>query len=210
MTPSDDDLCKLWAAGDKRAGTMLVERNYESVDRFFRFKVGELHGPDLTQATFLAVQEGLTRKQAGSRFRPWLFGIARHKLLHHFRDGVVAKQRFDPDASSIADSGPSPSTLIAAGQRHRLLLAALQQLPVNVQVMLELHYWEEMKIDEIAEVVEKPPGTVRTHMRRGRLQLFEEMEKLAASPEDLETTRGGLEGWAERIRQDCQEDGDDE
>jgi RNA polymerase sigma-70 factor (ECF subfamily) len=201
MTHSDEELCKLWAAGDKRAGATLVERNYESVDRFFRFKVGE-HGVDLTQATFLAAQESLSRKQSDSRFRPWLFGIARHKLLHYLSD----HEPVDSGVTSLHDLVPSPTTLIDREQRHRLLRVALRRLPLDVQMMLELHYWEQMPTAEIAEIVGKNANTVRTQMRRGRLRLEELMEELKNSQEELETTRSGLEGWAERVRRECEED----
>jgi len=207
MTPTDDELSNQWAAGDQRAGKILVERYFTSVDRFFRFKVGE-HGKDLTQSTFLAAQEGIRRKRSDSSFRPWLFGIARKKMLHHFRALGVAQRRFDPEVDSVADRDPSPSTIIDAGQRHRLLLAALRRLPLDVQMMLELHYWEHMPIAEIAEIVAKPVGTVKTQMRRGRQRLDQLMEELAESQEELETTRSGLDGWAKRVRRECEDEDD--
>jgi RNA polymerase sigma factor (sigma-70 family) len=212
MNPSDEELCSQWMGGDQRAGATLVKRHFASVDRFFRFKVGEPHGPDLTQKTFLAVQVCVVEeKRTVSSFRPWLFGIARNKLLHHFRDDGRHRERIDFDASSVFDLDPSPSTIYSAGRRHRLLLAALQRLPLNVQLMLELHYWEEMTLAEIADVVEKPVSTVKIQIWRGRKRLFELMEVLAESQEDLETTRGGLEDWAERVRRECDdEDGDDD
>jgi RNA polymerase sigma factor (sigma-70 family) len=206
MTSSDDDdLCTRWAGGDQQAGAAFVKRNYASVDMFFRFKVGEHHGVDLTQATFLAAQEGIKRKRSDSNCRSWLFGIARNKLLKHLRDHGREQRRVDPDVSSIADLDPSPTTRIDAGQRQRLLLAALRQLPIDVQMMLELHYWEGMKVADIAEVVEKPVNTVKIQMSRGRGRLETLMEQLAESPEELETTRSGLDGWANRIRQECEE-----
>jgi RNA polymerase sigma-70 factor (ECF subfamily) len=93
-------------------------------------------------------------------------------------------------------------------QQHRLLLAALRRLSLDDQVMLELHYWDDMKIEDIAKVVEKPINTVKTRMRRARLRLEELMDELAESREELETTRSGLEGWAERVRQECEGGGD--
>jgi RNA polymerase sigma factor (sigma-70 family) len=209
MTPSDDDLCNQWAAGDRRAGAILVERNFASVDRFFRFKVG-VHGVDLTQETFLAAQEGVTRKRSDSSFRPWLFGIARHKLLHFLSDGRRDVERFESGVTSLYDIDPSPITIIDKDQRDRLLLAALRRLPIDVQMMLELHYWEQVPIAEIAEIAEKPINTVKTQMRRGRKDLEDLMKKLATSEEELETSRSGLEGWAKRVRQECGEEDSDE
>jgi RNA polymerase sigma factor (sigma-70 family) len=207
MTPSDDDLWRAWASGEQRAGATLVQRHYARVDLFFRFKVGEQQCVDLTQATFLAVQEALPRFRGDSSFRTWLFGIARNKLLVHLRAHGRDKQRFDPDANSVADLDPSPATFMDSKQHRRLLLAALRRLPLDDQLMLELHYWEHMKVEEIAGVVARPINTVKTRMRRARLRLEELMDEFAESQDELETTRSGLEGWAERVRQEC---GDDE
>jgi RNA polymerase sigma factor (sigma-70 family) len=206
----DDDLCNRWAEGEREAGVLLVTRHHAGIDRFFRFKLGDEQGRDLTQETFLAAQKGIGRKRRDSCCRAWLFGIARNKLLKHLRERVRDQKRFDPEVSTIEDLGPSPSTLMDAAQRHRLLLAALRRLPIDVQLMLELHYWEEMRITEIAEVVEKNVNTVRTQMARGRQRLYELMDKLAESAEELETTRSGIEGWAERVRKECEEESEEE
>jgi RNA polymerase sigma factor (sigma-70 family) len=203
MTASDDDLRLAWAGGDQRSGAVLVQRYYARVDRFFRFKVGDERCVDLTQATFLAVQEGLSRFRGESSLCTWLFGIARNKLLHHLRDHGRDRQRFDPDHDSVADLDPSPATFVEVEQRQRLLLAALRRLTLDDQMMLELHYWERMSIAEIAEVVNRPINTVKTRMRRGRQRLEELMNELAESQEELESTRSGLGGWAERIRHEC-------
>jgi RNA polymerase sigma factor (sigma-70 family) len=205
MTPSDEDLLKAWTTGDPLAGATLVRRHFDRVDLFFRVKVGEERCVDLTQITFLAVQEAvrLGRFRGDSSFRTWLFGIARNKLLVHLRDGGLEQKRFDPDADSVADSDPSPVTIIDEKQHRRLLLAALRRLALDDQVMLELHYWEHMQIAEIAAVVDKPINTVKARMRRARLRLEELMDELADSQDELETTRSGLEGWAERVREEC-------
>jgi RNA polymerase sigma-70 factor (ECF subfamily) len=202
---TDEDLFRSWASGDARAGEALVERHYASGDRIFRFKVGEQQGRDLTQATFEGLQASLSRFQGQCGFRTWLFGIARKKLLNFMRGHVRDKQRFNPDASSVADLGPSPSSLIDTERRQQLLLGALRRLPVDVQLMLELHYWESMRIAEIAKIVEKPINTVKTQMYRGRQQLDVLMAALAETPELLELAHSGLSGWAEQIRRECED-----
>jgi RNA polymerase sigma-70 factor (ECF subfamily) len=146
--------------------------------------------------------EGVDRFRGDVDFRAYLFGIARNKLLRELRDRVRDRDRFelDPSKTTMAAVDPSPTAVMAAKLQHKLLLAALRQLPIDVQIMLELHYWEKMKIDDIALVLGKNRNTVRTRMKRGRERLEVEMARLAESPQELETTLGGLEKWAQRLR----------
>ncbi len=199
---SDDELLAAWKTGEAPAGVSLVERHHESVARFFLHKAGANEGPDLAQATFLGLLEGIGRFRGAASFRTWLFAVARNVLLKYLRNRCRDQQRFRPGETTLAALGPSPPSLLAADQNSRLLAAALRRLPIDTQLMLELHYWEKLPIAEIAVVLDKPEGTVKTRMHRGRKQLEVEMEALAESPEQLETTRRGLEDWAESLRRD--------
>lgn len=200
--PSDEELLTRWRAGEREAGVELVERHHESVARFFASKV-HTGADDLVQATFLGLLDGaLERFREDASFRTFLFAIARNKLLVHLRGLQRDRERFDPSRSTLAGLGRSYSGLIDARSRNKLLLASLRELPVDTQLMLELHYWEGMKVREIAVVLELNPTTVRTRMHRGRTRLFERMQALASSRVELETTMRGLEGWAAALREE--------
>lgn len=66
--------------------------------------------------------------------------------------------------------------------------------------MLELHYWEQCTIAEIASALEIPDGTVKSRLRRGREQLRAAVEHLAANPALAQSTIHGLETWAQEVR----------
>jgi RNA polymerase sigma-70 factor (ECF subfamily) len=51
-------------------------------------------------------------------------------------------------------------------------------MPVDIQMVLELYYWEELSVDEVAEVVGAPAGTIKGRLFRGRALLREAMEKM--------------------------------
>jgi RNA polymerase sigma-70 factor (ECF subfamily) len=116
------------------------------------------------------------------------------------------RKRFDPSETSIAALDPSPSSVLAVKGQHKLLLAALRRLPIDIQIMLELHYWEGMAVKDIAQVLDMNPNTVKTHMKRGRAKLNEEMTALADSKEQLETTLRGLSRWAAQLRAELGEE----
>jgi RNA polymerase sigma factor (sigma-70 family) len=182
----EDDLAQLgaWQRGDKVAGQALIERHFDSVLRFFRTKAGE-DADDLVQQTFLRSVESAARFRGESSFKSFLFGIARNVLFEHVRR-KVRDGKADPDfgVSSILDLHPRASTLLFQRAEERALVQALQRMPVEVQIAIELYYWEELSIDEIAAAVEVPSGTVKSRLHRGRELLREAMEKAPAGGVD--------------------------
>ena len=69
------------------------------------------------------------------------------------------------------------STLLFRRAEERALVQALQGMPVELQIVLELYYWEELSVDEVAAAVEVPPGTVKSRLFRGRQLLREALER---------------------------------
>nr|WP_255216380.1 RNA polymerase sigma factor [Pseudenhygromyxa sp. WMMC2535] len=191
-----------WREGDKHAGRELFERHYAAVDRFFRNKVGEECG-DLTQRTFLGALESVEadRYRNQNSFRSWLFAIAYRQLCKHYRTRATMDKRFDPAVSSVQDLDPTPSTMLGRSEEERLLLAGLRQLPMDLQVALELHYWEQLSDAQIAKVLDVPLGTIKSRIRRGRLLLAESIVAAAEVGRAAEDTLANLEGWAEQLRE---------
>lgn len=197
----DVTLLDAWKGGDRQAGAALFERHYPGVLRFFHNKVGE-HGKDLIQRTFLGCLEARDRILPGSSFRAYLFGVARNVLLEHFRSVRRDGERLDEMQTTIQDvsPAPTPSSLLGRKREVRLLLAALRRIPIELQITLELYYWEHMSAGEIAEGFRVPEGTIRTRLRRARQLLEQEIEAVAVSPAELASTMSGLAGWVAEIR----------
>ncbi|MDC0721152.1 RNA polymerase sigma factor [Nannocystis bainbridge] len=201
MLDDDVGLLDAWKAGDRKAGAALFERHYPSVLRFFHNKAGE-QGKDLIQRTFLRCLEARDRILPGSSFRAYLFGVARNVLLEHFRGVKRDGQRFDGMVTTIQDVSPhpTPSSMLSRKREVRLLLAALRRIPIELQMALELFYWEDMSAGEIAGVFDLPEGTIRTRLRRARQLLERELEAIAASPAEFHSTLTGLADWAKHVR----------
>lgn len=194
---SDLDLLERWKRGDLAAGNELFERHFEAVYRFFVHKAPE-DATDLVQRTFLACTEARDRFRGTSSFRTYLFAIARHELLASWR--ARRKDALDAGASSVADLSPSPSTHMLRRFEHRVLLEALRSIPVDLQIALELHYWEQMSASEIAEVLDVPVGTAKSRLRRAREAVAEVIGKLEDDPARLETTLANLDQWAASLK----------
>lgn len=196
---TDFELLDAWREGDRSAGNELFERYFDSVYSFFRNKVGQA-AEDLVQQTFLACtrsKDGL-RKEAS--FRTYLFTAARSKLYNHLEKSQ-RDPKIDVGVTSCADLGISPSAVIAHSEDQELLLHALRLLPLQLQVALELFYFEQIRGPELAQILDVPEGTVRSRLRRGRELLREQLTRLAKSSAQLESTLTGLEEWAAALRE---------
>ena len=201
---SDEELLAGWRAGDAAAGRELFGRHFPAVFRFFRNKVDDA-AEDLTQQTFLTCLRGQEAFRGDASFRTFLFVIARRRLYDHLRE----RQRrgggdaaLEPGAASIADlHGVSPTRALALREEQELLLRALRRLPVDMQVAVELFYWEELPIPEIAAVLEAPTGTIKRRLQRARQELDAIMAELAGSEALLRSAVGDFDGWARGLRE---------
>lgn len=197
----DFELLAAWSAGDELAGNTLVRRHFSSVYRFFRSKLDD-NVEDLTQQVLLALVEGQARVREPGNFRAYLFGIARKTLLMHLRGRYRADKVFSPAEHSIheiAITDPSIGELLTARRDQRLLVEALRSIPLDFQIVVELYYWEELSVAEIAEITEIAPGTVKSRLSRARAMLEGQLDQLARAHK-LETTGEPVEHWVSSIR----------
>ncbi|TNE85950.1 MAG: sigma-70 family RNA polymerase sigma factor [Deltaproteobacteria bacterium] len=195
---TDESLLTAWQAGDRSAGMQLISRHYDAIVRFFRTKAPR-EAEDLVQRTFLACSESAARFQGDGTFRAFLFGIARNILYEHIRHAMRAGRHVDFHALSVADIHHGVSTEAAKRAETRILLRALQLVPIESQMLLELFYWEELSVNEVAEALDIPVGTVKSRLHRAREQL---RGALPEAPTDAEDPRSGqflLEQWLGKL-----------
>ena len=189
--------------GARRGAAEGLGRHFEPVLRFFRNKCGGEDGEleDLVQATFAQCLASQASFRGEASFRTYLFTIARNELYAHWRRRQRARAELDVTSMSVEDLRTSPRSKLAAHQDRQILARALREIPLELQVALELHYWEDLSGPELAAVLDIPEGTVRSRLRRGRKLLQAAFVRLAAeaqgqAPESLET----LDTWAKRLR----------
>lgn len=199
--PSDESLLDAWRSGDRRSGKALFERHFGSVRRYFVNKVKvEDEAAELVQRTFLACVAAKDRFEGRSSFRTFLFSIARNVLREHYRAHGRARAQDDIDELSIVDLGAGPSTSLDAKREKRALLMGLRRLPLMLQEVLELYFWERWTAKEIGRLLGIPEDTARSRIRRGKVMLKQALLELGSDPDVAKSTAGDLEGWAEKIR----------
>lgn len=162
--------------GDLDALSTLLAR-YQN--RLYRYLLRLVREPataeDLFQQTWLRVAEKIRQYDPQRNFEAWLFAVARNLALDHLRrirpeslDEPVAGDEGGTTAAAALRS-PEPPVLegILARERGTRLATALGYLPVIYREVLTLRFEEEMKLEEIADVMGAPLSTVKTRLRRG-------------------------------------------
>ena len=163
--------------------------------RFFRNKVsGDVD--DLVQQTFVSCLEAREGFRGACTFRTLLFRIARRRLYDYYR-GQHRARELDFTTTSVRALGTSPSAALVRGDELALLREALQELPVDAQTLLELHYWEGLSTEELAQVFDVSEGTIKSRQfhARARLKVLlaaRGLEPEAAQGASMRSQKAGL------------------
>jgi RNA polymerase sigma factor (sigma-70 family) len=196
---SDAELLEAWRSGDATAGNDLVRRHFMAVYRFFVNKTGD-DVDDLIQRTFLACVEGRDRFRADSTLKSYVLGIARNQLLMHIRGRHRRESSVSSEELSIAEVMGSPSRVMADREEEKLLLQALRQIPIDLQCVVELYYWEQLSVAQMAEIIEVPPGTIKSRLHRARDLLRQQLLNMDIPKQLQKTTVEGFDRWARSLR----------
>lgn len=184
---SDRELVERWRGGDDSAKQTLIARHYPAMERFFAGKLPAA-ASDLTQQTFLACLEAADRLENAASFRAFLYGVARYVLLRYLRS---EGQRAPVETyTTRPGETTTPTGAIAKREEQLLLLRAMEALPIDQRIALEMHYWESLDSREIGEVLRIPQSTVTTRLSRARARLVKRVETLqskTALPDDVES-----------------------
>ncbi len=200
MTDHDDfALLDAWRGGDVTAGQALVRRHTATLHRFFASKAPEAV-EDLVQATFLACVETRDRFREDAAFRTYALAIARKCLFKHYRKRARGQRALALETVCADQVSGSPSLTAAMREELRLLLAGLRKIPIDQQIAIELYYWEDLGVNEIAAILEVAPGTIKSRLARAREQLREAI-LAGPAPEKLrQNTIDELDRWARELK----------
>jgi RNA polymerase sigma-70 factor (ECF subfamily) len=170
---SDETLIQRVAAGNSLAMQVLFARHHVRVYRFALRIVGNAAAAeDLTSEVFLNVWRQADRFKAHSTVSTWLLAIARNKAFTALRSRH-AESLDDTTAATIEDPANDPELDLQAKDRSNVLRRCLTQLSPEHREMIDLVYYHEKSINEVAEIVGIPLNTVKTRTFYARKRLSE-------------------------------------
>jgi RNA polymerase sigma-70 factor, ECF subfamily len=181
LSDVDDAIARL-KRGDLDALAAVMAQYQHRLYRFlFRLTQDPALADDLFQQTWLRIMERIGRYDARRQFTPWLFCVARNLAIDTLRKRQLAS------LDAVDDRGVAPIERLITHERDPLeqlldfersaaLTAALAGLPFIHREVLTLRFEEEMKLEQISEVLDVPLSTVKSRLLRalenlrGRLQ----------------------------------------
>jgi RNA polymerase sigma-70 factor (ECF subfamily) len=170
---SDEMLVARIADGDRLAMQTLFARYRTPVYRWLLRLVGnETVAEDLLSDVFLDVWRQAGRFQARSAVSTWLLAIARFKALSARRARKDAELDETIEAT-VADSADNPEVVLQKKSRDQFVRTALTTLSPEHREIIDLVYYHDKSVDECAQILGVPSGTVKTRMFYARKKLAE-------------------------------------
>jgi RNA polymerase sigma-70 factor, ECF subfamily len=173
QTASDEVLIARIAGGDRLAMQVLFARHHVRVYRFLlRLVRNEATAEDLISEVFLEVWRNAGKFEGRSAVSTWMLSIARFKALSALRKRT--EDELDEEAAEqIEDQADDPETSLAKKDKGAVLRQCLSALSAEHREVIDLVYYHEKSVEEVAGIVGIPEATVKTRMFYARKKLSE-------------------------------------
>lgn len=181
MHRSDENLLELALQGDGACFGELTERWQRKIYAFVCRYTGNVEeAQDLTQDTFAKAFQNLDRLSDPSRFSSWLYKIALNECRMRFRrrrnvSYVSLSDEDEADKVEVVDA-VTPEQNLTEREMTRVLREAFRALPEEQQEVILMKEYQDLKFQEIAEIMEVPLSTVKSRMYLGLKTLRRLME----------------------------------
>jgi len=170
---SDEVLIGRIAKGDRLAMQVLFARHHVRVYRFVLRLVGNATtAEDLISEVFLDVWRQADRFEGRSAVSTWLLAIARFKALSALRK-KPDEELDEETAEAIEDTSDDPEVALEKKDKSAVLRRCLEKLSPEHREIIDLVYYHEKSVEEVAEIVGIPENTVKTRMFYARKKLAE-------------------------------------
>ena len=158
--------------GEEKAFEVFVERYGDRLYRSLYFTLkDEARARDLVQDTFIKVVKHIKRFNGNSKLYTWVYRIAVNRMkdeLKKEQEEVMEIEKFQRGKSHVESD-------VVSNFHKEQVANCIKEIPIIYRQVIVLFYYEEMKITEIADVLEEKIGTVKSKLYRGKLALKEKL-----------------------------------
>ncbi len=184
MFISDEELISKCAKGDMSTFELLVRRYQEPLINYIHATINDYHqAEDLSQETFLRVFKNASRYQPTASFKSWLYTIATNLCRNELRNRVRRKTgRFEElveEGTDVYHSGIMrdtrylPDVMCEKNEVRAIVRKALARLPENQRLALTLVTYQDLRYQEVADILNCSVGAVKALIHRARQKMKE-------------------------------------
>ena len=160
----------------KEQFSLIYDQYIEKIYRFIYLKVDSQEtAEDITSKVFLKGLEAYKKDQEINNPGAFLYQIARNTIIDHYRENDRTKKISTEFTGEIVDPKTNLYEKAVLNESIETTKLAIQNLKKDYQDVIIWHYLEDMPIAEIAEILNKPVGTVRVMIHRGLKSLKDEL-----------------------------------
>src|SRR6185295_18814112 len=181
MSETDENLMLAVRRGEVSKLGALFDRHHRALFDFFaRLTGSRTLAEDLVQDVFFRMLKYRETFREDSRFKAWMFHIARNARFDHFRKQQPEALLPEDGEGAPQSLSPIPGHRLEQDQQATLLECALFRLSEEKREVLVLSRYQEMKYEQIAEVLGCEVGTVKVRVHRALKELREIFLKLSS------------------------------
>lgn len=170
--------------GHKEELELLIYHTYPKIYSYIFRKLGnETVAKDLTQETFLRFMKRIEELPGDTKVLNYLYRVSYHLCMDYYR----IYQR-EVEEMEVSSEDTSPMDLLIQKESKEQIQFALNQLSEDQKDVILLKYYQDLKIKEIAEILNEKESTIKTRLRLGTRKLKSILRK-----EDMYETKKGIE-----------------
>lgn len=170
------------AKSDAEAFGELYEQYVDRVYNYIFYRIGDTHeAEDLTARVFYrALGHIRDYRQRGAPFAAWLYRIAHNLVANWHRDQSRRRLVRLDDLAGLPERADGPERQVEQDEDTRTLLAAIRALPAERQQVLILKFVDELSNAEIARIMGRSEGAIKSLYHRTLLSLRDELDRRGA------------------------------
>jgi len=167
------------AQRDADAFGELYERYVTRIYNYIFYRTGDAaEAEDLTARVFYRALGHIAEYQArGAPFAAWLYRIAHNLVANWYRDRSRHKNIRLDDIAGLPERGEGPHQRAEQNEEAHLLLSAIRKLPAERQELLILKFGDELSNAEIARVMGRTEGAVKSLYHRTLVMLRDQLQE---------------------------------
>jgi len=182
---TDDELMIGMARGDQASFEAFIHRYHGPLSGYLQRQLRDPgKAEDIAQETFLRLIRQLKEGKLPDNVQAWLYRVAINLCRDYWKSSQYLTERNRPaELPDRKDERPSVVELAERQETRKEILASMNELPEVQRDIITLRFFQDLKLQDIAGVLDLPLGSVKTHLYKGLKRLKAKLLKPAAAHE---------------------------